>query len=54
MEPENAIRLLNLSKTFGRRQRQVKAVRGINLEVAANQVYGFWGQMGQGSQLRFA
>ena len=30
-----AIRLENLSKTFGRRKRKVEAVRGINLEVTS-------------------
>ncbi len=48
METESAIRLLDLSKTFGRRKRQVKAVRGINLEVAPHQVYGFLGPNGAG------
>ncbi len=43
-----AIRLENLSKTFGRRKRKVKAVRGINLEVSAGQVYGFLGPNGAG------
>ena len=48
MESNIAIRLLDLSKTFGRRKQQVKAVRGINLEVAAGQVYGFLGPNGAG------
>lgn len=43
-----AIRLLDLSKTFGRRRRKVKAVRRINLEVATGQVYGFLGPNGAG------
>ena len=43
-----AIRLENLSKTFGRRKRKVKAVRGINLEVTSGQVYGFLGPNGAG------
>ncbi|NHZ72796.1 MAG: ATP-binding cassette domain-containing protein [Aquificales bacterium] len=48
METDIAIRLLNLSKTFGRRKEQVQAVRGINLEVTAGQVYGFLGPNGAG------
>ncbi|MCP4422928.1 MAG: ABC transporter ATP-binding protein [Chloroflexi bacterium] len=48
MASDSAIRLLDLSKTFGRRKKQVKAVRGVNLEVAANQVYGFLGPNGAG------
>ena len=49
MKYQVAIRLHELSKTFGRRKkRQVKAVRGINLEVAADQVYGFLGPNGAG------
>ncbi len=48
MASDSAIQLLDLSKTFGRRQKQVKAVRGINLEVTANQVYGFLGPNGAG------
>jgi ABC-2 type transport system ATP-binding protein len=48
MERNIAIRLLDLSKTFGRRKRQVRAVRGINLEVAVDQVYGFLGPNGAG------
>ncbi len=48
MESNSAIRLLGLSKTFGRRKQQVKAVRNINLEVATDQVYGFLGPNGAG------
>ncbi|MCP4357869.1 MAG: ABC transporter ATP-binding protein [Chloroflexi bacterium] len=48
METDSAIRLLGLSKTFGHRQRQVKAVRSINLEVESGQVYGFLGPNGAG------
>ena len=48
METQYAIRLLDLSKTFGRRKEQVKAVRGINLEVESGQVYGFFGPNGAG------
>lgn len=48
MQNHNAIRLLDLSKTFGRLKQRVKAVRGINLEVASGQVYGFLGPNGAG------
>ena len=48
MANDAAIRLLDLSKTFGRRQKRVKAVRGINLEVESGQVYGFLGPNGAG------
>ncbi len=48
MANNTAIRLLDLSKTFGRRKQKVKAVRGINLEVESGQVYGFLGPNGAG------
>lgn len=48
MSETAAIRLENLSKTFGRRTSQVQAVRGIHLEVASGQVYGFLGPNGAG------
>ncbi len=48
MSDQSAIRLENLSKTFGRRKKKVQAVRGINLEVTAGQVYGFLGPNGAG------
>ncbi len=48
MESNSAIRLVGLSKTFGRRKRKVKAVCSINLEVAIGQVYGFLGPNGAG------
>jgi ABC-2 type transport system ATP-binding protein len=48
MQNQPAIRLENLSKTFGRRGRQVQAVRGLNLEVQPRQVYGFLGPNGAG------
>ncbi len=48
MKNDTAIRLLNLRKSFGRGKRQVQAVRGINLEVATHQVYGFLGPNGAG------
>ncbi len=43
-----AIRLGSLSKVFGRRKRQVRAVHDVNLEVKAGQVYGFLGPNGAG------
>ncbi|VAW40009.1 Efflux ABC transporter, ATP-binding protein [hydrothermal vent metagenome] len=47
--PESiAICLENVSKTFGRRNKRVDAVRQINLEVATGQVFGFLGPNGAG------
>ena len=46
MASSTAIQLLDLSNTFGRRQQRVEAVRGINLEVGAGQVFGFLGPNG--------
>jgi ABC-2 type transport system ATP-binding protein len=44
-----AIRLENLSKTFGRRKsKRVEAVKHLNLEIKAGQVYGFLGPNGAG------
>jgi ABC-2 type transport system ATP-binding protein len=43
-----AIRTENLSKTFGRGKDSVAAVKNLNLEVAAGQVYGFLGPNGAG------
>lgn len=43
-----AIRLEDVSKTFGRRKYRVQAVRDISLSVAAGQVYGFLGPNGAG------
>ncbi|NDJ78540.1 MAG: ATP-binding cassette domain-containing protein, partial [Chloroflexi bacterium] len=43
-----AIRVENLSKTFGRVRRKVHAVRNIDLEVHTGQVYGFLGPNGAG------
>ncbi|MBX3055154.1 MAG: ABC transporter ATP-binding protein [Anaerolineae bacterium] len=48
MSDTTAIRLENVSKTFGRRKYHVQAVRDINLSVAAGQVYGFLGPNGAG------
>ncbi|MCB8966392.1 MAG: ABC transporter ATP-binding protein [Ardenticatenaceae bacterium] len=48
MKSNIAIQLKNLSKTFGRREEQVRAVRGVNLEVTAGQVFGFLGPNGAG------
>jgi len=48
MKIQPAIQLLNLSKTYGRRKERVNAVRNINLEVMAGQVYGFLGPNGAG------
>ena len=43
-----AIELENLHKRFGRRKRQVHAVRGLNLGIETGQVYGFLGPNGAG------
>lgn len=43
-----ALRFENLSKTFGRRQQKVQAVKNIDLEIGAGQVYGFLGPNGAG------
>ncbi|MBI5957861.1 MAG: ABC transporter ATP-binding protein [Chloroflexi bacterium] len=52
MSDSVAIRIENLSKTFGlrsfRRKRRVEAVKQLNLEVQAGQVYGFLGPNGAG------
>jgi len=47
--PESvAIRLENVSKTFGRGRKRVLAVRDLDLEVTAGQVFGFLGPNGAG------
>jgi ABC-2 type transport system ATP-binding protein len=43
-----AIRLENISKTFGRGKRQVHAVRNVSFTVQAGQVYGLLGPNGAG------
>lgn len=43
-----AIRLENMSKTFGHRKNRVRAVRNVTLEVQVGQVYGFLGPNGAG------
>ena len=48
MNQTTAIRMDNLSKTFGKNKKQIKAVRNISLEIAAGQVYGFLGPNGAG------
>jgi len=48
MDETLAIRIENLAKTFGRGTKRVEAVKGINLEVQAGQVYGFLGPNGAG------
>ncbi len=44
----HAIRLHMLAKTFGRGPKAVEALRGVDLEVEAGQVYGFLGPNGAG------
>jgi ABC-2 type transport system ATP-binding protein len=48
MSKSIAIRTENLGKTFGRGCRTVQAVKDLNLEVQAGQVYGFLGPNGAG------
>lgn len=48
MQPDIAIRFDNLSKTFGNRNKPVYAVRKLNLEIEAGQVFGFLGPNGAG------
>lgn len=43
-----AIRMENLTKTFGRGKRRVEAVKDVTLEVETGQVYGFLGPNGAG------
>lgn len=48
MSPAWAIEFQNASKTFGKRRRQVEAVRDLSLQIAPGQVYGFLGPNGAG------
>jgi ABC-2 type transport system ATP-binding protein len=48
MPEPTAIRIDNVSKTFGRGRRRVEAVRQLSLEVGAGQVFGFLGPNGAG------
>jgi ABC-2 type transport system ATP-binding protein len=48
MNESIAIRTDNLSKTFGRGDKAFQAVKNLNLEVQAGQVYGFLGPNGAG------
>ena len=49
MDSSIAIRIENLSKTFGRRvKKRIQAVDHLNLEVRSGQVYGFLGPNGAG------
>ncbi|MBV9929489.1 MAG: ABC transporter ATP-binding protein [Alphaproteobacteria bacterium] len=43
-----ALELVNLSKTYGRRGKGVRAVRDVSLSVAPGEVYGFLGPNGAG------
>jgi len=43
-----AIRIDNLSKTFGRRRKRIEAVKHVTLEIPVGQVYGFLGPNGAG------
>lgn len=48
MDESVAIRVENLSKTFGRSKKRIEAVKNLNLEIQAGQVYGFLGPNGAG------
>jgi ABC-2 type transport system ATP-binding protein len=48
MNENVAIRTDNLGKNFGRASRTIQAVKDLNLEVRAGQVYGFLGPNGAG------
>ena len=49
MSNQSAIRIENLSKQFGwREKKRVHAVKNLNMEVTAGQVYGFLGPNGAG------
>ena len=48
MDETVAIQLQDLSKTFGRGEKSIQAVRNLNLEIEAGQVYGFLGPNGAG------
>ncbi len=48
MNDTHAIRLVELHKSFGRRKRRVRAIRGIDLTITPGQVYGFLGPNGAG------
>ncbi len=48
MSQPNAIQLHQLSKLFGKGKQRVVAVKGLDLEVAAGQVFGFLGPNGAG------
>ncbi len=48
MTEATAIRIQNLSKTYGRGRKAVEALKDLNLEIEAGQVYGFLGPNGAG------
>lgn len=48
MSEQTAIRLENLSKTFGRGEKAVQAVVNLNLEIQTGQIFGFLGPNGAG------
>ena len=48
MAQQIAMRLDNVSKTFGRGKRQIRAVQNVSLTVEAGQVYGLLGPNGAG------
>jgi len=48
MTAQPAIRITNLSKTFGRRRKRIEAVKHVTLDIPVGQVYGFLGPNGAG------
>jgi len=48
MTTQPAIRITNLSKTFGRRRKRIEAVKHVTLDIPVGQVYGFLGPNGAG------
>lgn len=49
-----AIRTESLSKTFGRGEKAVEAVKDLDLRVESGQVYGFLGPIGAGQAACYA
>jgi ABC-2 type transport system ATP-binding protein len=45
---EIAVRIENLSKTFGQGKKQIQAVKNVTLDIGAGQVFGFLGPNGAG------
>jgi ABC-2 type transport system ATP-binding protein len=48
VDEPHAIQTMSLGKTFGRGRKRIHAVKALNLEVPAGQIYGFLGPNGAG------